>query len=271
MEVFILIIIGIIGGLVAGSMGVGGGIIFTPVLFFLFDEAGIEHSVQWSVASGLLCTFSAALSSTIRQAINKNIYLKEGIYLGFFGIIGVSLGKWILTSGYYQREQFVVFFSLILFYAAFMMFSKGRNRNDESNNSHTVFDAKSAFMTGGIGGSIATLAGVGGGIIMIPIINVLCKQPFRKTVSISHLGMCFLISVGLILLGTEDVSTSGISAYHVGYIDIGAALPLAFGGAFGANFGTIINHKIHRKYLQWGFTILATSMACSLLWSVFGS
>ncbi len=67
MEIVILIIIGIVGGLVAGSMGVGGGIIFTPVLFVLFDEAGIENSVQWSVASGLLCTFSTALSSTIRQ------------------------------------------------------------------------------------------------------------------------------------------------------------------------------------------------------------
>ncbi len=196
--------------------------------------------------------------------------MKEGIYLGFFGIIGVSLGKWVLTSGYYQREQFVIFFSLILFYAAFMMFNKGRNRNDESHDSDTVFDAKSAFMTGGIGGSIATLAGVGGGSIMIPIMNVLCKQPFRKAVSISHFGMCILISVGLILLGTEDVSTSGISAYHIGYIDLGAAFPLAFGGLIGANFGTIINHKIHRKYLQWGFTILATGMASRLLWSVFG-
>lgn len=87
--------------------------------------------------------------------------------------------------------------------------------------------------------------------------------------SISHLGMSILLFVGLIQLALVDVKIVGISPYHLGYVDIGAAFPLALGGLFGANFGTIINHKINRKYLQWGFAVLATMMAFRLLWGVF--
>jgi len=250
-------------------MGVGGGIIFTPVLFFLFEEADIENSVQWSIASGLFCTFTAAVMSTIRQRINNNIFYKEGILLGLFGAVGISIGKWVLTSGYYEREQFVVFFSIILFYAAYMMFKRGRDKGIEADREYAEFGARSAFVAGGIGGTIASLAGVGGGGVMVPIMNLIYKQPFKKAVSISHLGMSILILAGLIQLAMVEVSGSGLSPYYLGYVDIGAALPLAVGGLIGANFGTIINHKINRKYLQWGFAVLATVMAFRLLWGVF--
>lgn len=268
MELLLLILVGIVGGLIAGSMGVGGGIIFTPVLYFLFDEAEVENAVQWSVASGLLCTFTAALSSTIRQGIRKNLYIKEGIFLGIFGAIGISGGKIILTSGFYQREQFAVLFSVVLFYAAYMMFKRGRNQKEDSANGQP-FGTQGSLVTGLVGGTIASLAGVGGGGVMVPMMNLIYKQPFKKAVSISHLGMTLMILAGLAQLAQIDVTESGLSPYHLGYIDVGAALPLAVGGLGGAYFGTILNHKIEPKFLQWGFALLATVMAFRLLWSVF--
>lgn len=268
MEPIYLILIGVLGGLIAGSMGVGGGIIFTPVLYFLFESEGIENSVQWSISSGLLCTFVAASTSTIRQAIHKNLFIKEGVLLGIFGALGISLGKQILTSGFYQREQFAVLFSLVLFYAAFMMFKRGKTIDDELNVD-LEFSKQGTIITGGIGGVIASLAGVGGGGVMVPIMNLIYKVPFKKAVSISHLGMTILIFTGVVQLALEPINLSGMSPYYFGYVDVGAALPLAFGGLIGANFGTVLNHKINRQYLQWGFAILASAMAVRLLWGSF--
>ncbi len=271
MEPFILLIIGVFGGLIAGSMGVGGGIIFTPVLYFLFDEAGVENPVQWSVASGLLCTLFASVSSSVRQYLNKNLYIKEGLMLGVFGAIGISIGKWILTSEYYDREQFVIIFSAVLFFAAYMMFKRGKISQELTEAESDIdFKTKSAGTSGLSGGLVAALAGVGGGGVMVPIMNLVYKQPFKKAVSISHLGMCVLITTGLIQLALVDVHNQGISPYNLGYIDIGAALPLAIGGLVGANFGTILNHKLKQQYLQWGFAVLAVIMASRLLWGVFG-
>ena len=80
----LLLILGLLAGLIAGLFGVGGGIIFTPVLFFLFEEAGIEHAVPWAVASGLMCTWITALASVYRQYREQHLFIKEGLLLGFF-------------------------------------------------------------------------------------------------------------------------------------------------------------------------------------------
>lgn len=269
MEIFILILIGIAGGLIAGMMGVGGGIIFTPVLYFLFEHAEVANPVQWSVASGLFCTFVAASSSTVRQATNKHLFVKEGLLLGAFGAAGITLGKLVLTSGYYNHREFAVFFSLILFYSAYMMFRRGADKTSEYKRKFGELSPKAAFVSGGIGGFVASLAGVGGGGVMVPIMNIFFKQPFPKAVSISHLGMTLMITVGLIQLLLQPVDTAGISSYTFGYVDVGAALPLSGGGLIGALVGTNLSRKINRSYLQWGFALLATIMGGRLLLSVF--
>lgn len=269
MEFFVLLIIGLIAGLIAGLMGVGGGIIFTPVLFFLFEGAGVEQSVQWSVASGLFCTLIAAGSSTVRQYLQNNIFWAEGIKLGVLGALGITLGKLVLTSPYYSREEFVLFFSLILFYAAYMMFQRGKDASKESERSFSKLRLPQLLVTGGFGGFIASLAGVGGGGIMVPIMNLFYKQPFRKAVSVSQLGMVILILAGVIQLALSEVSSSGLTQFTLGFVDFGAAGPLAIGGLIGGFGGAYLNHKINRKYLQWGFAVLAVVMAGRLLTSVF--
>lgn len=61
-----------------------------------------------------------------------------------------------------------------------MMFKRGNDTSDESNMVFNGFKLKAAFITGGVGGTIASLAGVGGGGIMVPIMNLIFKQPFKK-------------------------------------------------------------------------------------------
>ena len=269
MSAIILVVIGLFAGLIAGLMGIGGGIVFTPVLYFMFDNAGIENPVQWSVASGLLCTFVTASSSSIRQVLNKNIYVKESLLLGVFGGIGISLGKLVLTSGYYNREQFAVVFSSMLFYVAFMMFRKGKSKVAELPVDEAILNVKAAFLSGGIGGFVASLAGIGGGGIKVSIMNIGFKIPFIKALSISHLGMVLMIGIGLAQLAFSDVATPGISEYSLGYIDFGAALPLVIGGLFGAYAGAYLNPKLPRRILQWSFALLAVVMGSRLLLSVF--
>lgn len=269
MELILLLLIGLVAGTIAGLMGIGGGIIFTPVLFFLFEEAGVENSVQWSVGSGLFCTLIAAGSSTVRQYLQQNIFWKEGIKLGLLGAVGITVGKFVLISSYYNREQFVVFFSLILLYAALMMFKRGKDTSNESDRIFSELKFPQLFITGGIGGFVASLAGVGGGGIMVPIMNLFYKQPFRKTVSVSQLGMTILITSGVIQLSLAENASVGITDFTLGFVDYGAALPLVIGGLIGGFGGALLNHKINRKYLQWGFALLAVIMASRLLLSVF--
>ncbi|SMO77662.1 sulfite exporter TauE/SafE family protein [Gracilimonas mengyeensis] len=268
LELFLLLLLGLFAGVLAGLLGIGGGIIFTPVLFFLFEGAGVENPVIWTIASGLFCTFVAASGSLVRQYVQKNVFWKEGLILGLMGAIGISVGKLVVTSSYYSRKEFVIFFSAILLYAAYMMFGRGKDKSDEYDRKFQPMKLKQSFVTGGIGGFVAALAGVGGGGVMVPIMNLFYKQPFRKAVSVSHLAMIIMVTSGWVQLAIEPGAVSGLTGYSIGFVDFGAALPLSLGGLIGGFGGAFLNHKIKRKYLQWGFAIMAIAMAARLLWSI---
>tara|TARA_R100000908_G_scaffold45503_4_gene21729 strand:- start:19471 stop:20283 length:813 start_codon:yes stop_codon:yes gene_type:complete len=267
-ELLILLLIGLAAGILAGLLGIGGGIIFTPVLYFLFEGAGVEDPVIWTIASGLFCTFVAASGSLVRQYMQQNIFWGEGIKLGLMGAVGVFVGKQVLTSAYYSQTEFVIFFSAMLLYAAYMMFGRGKDKGDEYDRQFEPMQLKQSFVTGGIGGFVASLAGVGGGGVMVPIMNLFYKQPFRKAVSVSHLAMIIMVTSGWGQLALEPGAISGITEYTIGFVDFGAALPLSAGGLVGGFGGALLNHRIKRKYLQWGFAILAIAMAGRLIWGI---
>lgn len=267
-EIAILLLIGLAAGVLAGLLGIGGGIIFTPVLFFLFEGAGVENPVLWTVASGLFCTFIAASGSAIRQYVQDNMFWSEGLLLGMMGAIGVFAGKQVITSEYYNRTEFVIFFSIMLLYVAYMMFGRGKDKNDEYDRDFKKLAAGQSFVTGGLGGFVAALAGVGGGGVMVPIMNLFYKQPFRKAVSVSQLAMTLMVTTGWMQLALEPGAVSGITDFTMGYVDFGAALPLSLGGLVGGFGGAFLNHKINRKYLQWGFAVLAIVMAGRLIWGI---
>lgn len=270
---FILLLLGLLAGLIAGLFGVGGGIIFTPVLFFLFEQAGIPNSVPWAVASGLMCTWITSLASVVRQYKQHHLFVKEGLLLGFFGALGISLGKWVLLSPYYSRTEFIVVFSILLFYSAVLMFIRGRKTDTHTDASaeasSPTFSPKQASVTGLIGGGIASLAGVGGGGTMVPIMNLFYKQHFRKAVSISHLGMFSMITVGVLQLMAEHPALTGarqsLTQWTLGYVDLGAVNSMGWTALLGAYGGAWLNHKIPRHYLQLGFGLLALAMGTRLL------
>ena len=269
----LLLILGLLAGLIAGLFGVGGGIIFTPVLFFLFEQAGIPNSVPWAVASGLMCTWITSLASVVRQYNQQHLFIKEGLLLGFFGALGISLGKWVLLSPYYSRTEFIIVFSSLLFYSAVLMFMRSRKTETHTEataeGSSPLFSPKQASVTGIIGGGIASLAGVGGGGTMVPIMNLFFKQHFRKAVSISHLGMLTMITVGVLQLMAEQPELNGsgqsLTQWTLGYVDLGAVNSMGWTALIGAYGGAWLNHKVPRHYLQLGFGLLALIMGTRLL------
>lgn len=268
LEILILLLIGLAAGILAGLLGIGGGIIFTPALYFLFDGAGVENPVLWTVASGLFCTFIAASGSTVRQYLQDNIFWGEGLKLGLMGAVGVYLGKLVITSPYYNRTEFVIFFSIMLLYVAYMMFGRGKDKKDEYDREFEKLGISQTVTAGVLGGFVAALAGVGGGGVMVPIMNLFYKQPFRKAVSVSHLAMILMVTSGWLQLAFEPGAISGITEFSVGYVDFGAAFPLATGGLIGGFGGAYLNQKIKRKYMQWGFAVLAVAMAGRLIYSI---
>ncbi len=269
MDILILLFLGIIAGIVAGLFGLGGGILFTPILFIVFSDAGIENPVVLTIGSSLFCTFIAAFGSSVRQFQQQNFYWWDGIKVGVMGAGGVYLGKLVITSPYYSQQEFVIFFSLLLSYVAYMFYRRGSRRQKDIEQSDVPITFSQSFATGGLGGFVAALAGIGGGGVMVPLMNLLFKKSFIRSVSISSLAIVLISLSGWIQLGYTGNDIGTLTEFHWGYVDFGAAFPLAVGGLLGGFFGALFNLKIGRRYLQYAFSILAIVMALKLIIEVF--
>jgi len=269
MELVILFFLGIIAGIVAGLFGLGGGILFTPILFVVFSDAGIHNPVVLAIGSSLFCTFIAAFGSSVRQYNQQNFYWKEGLKIGVLGAFGVTLGKFVITSAYYSKQEFVIFFSLLLVYVAFMFYRRGSQQSSNIENDELPVSWLQSIVTGGLGGFVAALAGIGGGGVMVPLMNLLYKKEFAKSVSISSFAIVLISFSGWMQLAFSGSGVEALTAFHLGYVDFGAAFPLAAGGLFGGFLGAFLNFKIDRRYLQYAFSVLAIVMAIKLITEVF--
>ncbi|MGM0545828.1 MAG: TSUP family transporter [Bacteroidota bacterium] len=269
MEIFILLLLGILAGVVAGLFGLGGGVLFTPILFIVFSDAGIENPVVLTIGSSLFCTFVAAFGSSVRQFQQQNFYWWDGIKVGLMGAGGVYLGKLVITSSYYSQQEFVIFFSLLLIYVAYMFYRRGSRNKQQIIQNNTALTLPQSFTTGGLGGFVAALAGIGGGGVMVPLMNLFYKKSFIRSVSISSLAIVLISLSGWVQLGFTGNNIGALTEFNWGYVDFGAAFPLAAGGLLGGFLGALFNLKIERRYLQYAFSLLAIGMAAKLLTEAF--
>lgn len=265
----LLLIIGILTGILAGLFGIGGGVLFTPVLFFIFSGmTEVQNPVAWTIGTSLFCTFAAAFSSSVKQFQQHNSFIREGVMIGLFGAIGVYFGKLIVTSPYYTAEIFVIVFSALLLFVAFKFISRGRIRPEKEVDEIRV-GKRTSLVTGGIGGFVASIAGVGGGIVVVPILNLWYSIPMAKSVSVSSLAVLIISFSGWMQYAFLSGIADTTRAWSIGYVDFGTGLPLIIGALIGGVLGVMIAKKVNQRKVQILFAIFTGVMAVVLLWRQF--
>jgi len=266
MEFLIMLVLGFVAGILSGLLGIGGGMIFTPVMFYLFQFYGVGEPVKWTIGTSLFCSFTSALSSVVPQLHKFRLYLREALWLSLFGVVGTWVAQQIVNSGYYDRGPFAVLFSLVLFYTAWRFFAYN-NSSIEQKRLHRprAMGAKDHAIVGGSAGLVSSLVGIGGGIVVVPFMTLMYHQHIRKVTATSSVVVVLLALAGWFQLAILDAG-KGISAYSIGYVDIGAALPLVIGSFAGALFGLRIAVHVNRKRLQQIFGVLAVLLGLKLWW-----
>lgn len=267
MIILLLLVVGVITGILAGIFGIGGGTLFTPVLFLLFNATGIEQPVPWTIGTSLFCTFSAAFSSSIQQFHQHNSFLREGVKVGLFGAVGVYLGKQIVTSPYYTEPIFVSFFAVILMSVSYMFFKRGHSDRKIRQNSKLI-DLRKSSLTGLGGGFVAALAGVGGGVVVVPVLNLWYKVVISKAISISSLAVLIISLSGWMQFAFLSGTPNGATGYTVGFVDFGTGLPLILGAFVGGFIGVRIGGEFSQSLLQKLFSGLAVIVAVLMIASV---
>ena len=227
----ILLLIGAIVGYYSGLIGTGGNIILIPVFDILFHYLKIPETeiVKFIIAHSFFITAFTGLSVSYKQFKAKNLHVKEVLFISIAGMItAFFMTEFIKNGNWYHKSDFdLVFFTLLLILAIRMLFFKQPPPPINDNHLNKPYFP----IIGIVAGLISSLSGLGGGIIVIPILTDILKTPLKKASS---------ISIGVVAMLALPISASYLSIdarsamQHVlpaqlGYISMFIAAPVLIG------------------------------------------
>lgn len=255
-----LLLLGAGSGVLAGLLGIGGGMILVPFLTFLLLRAGVpaEHVVHASIASSLAIIMFTSISSMRAHhkagAVKWDVvrWLAPGILLGT--LLGSKLVSFLPT-----RE-------LALVFGGFVLFSAYQMIRDKKPKPTRVLPGRSGMVgVGTVIGSASSIVGAGGGFLSVPFM-IWSNVPIRNAVATSAaLGFPIAVfaSVGYVVHG---LNLQGMPAGSTGYIFWPAVALVASMSVLTAPRGAKLAHSLPVAKLKRIFAVLLTFLALSMVY-----
>ncbi len=265
--IFSLIILGMFIGLISGLLGIGGGFILVPVLIYLFDFMGVpdDISVKMAVGTSLFIIFLTSIAGTHKHSLNKNIVWRCSVILGLFGIIGSVVGVKIVVnylSGNLHKALFgifLIFISLYILHRNFKSKNKLERKNDEMddssdcginyNGSDYSIDYKNVGIVGFLTGLLSSIFGIGGGIIVVPFLNLFLKFPIKLAIGTS-LGMMIIVSFTGLLGYIFSPYPFEHNLYNIGYVSLLTGLIISPTAMLFSKYGAKLAYGIKPDILR---------------------
>ncbi len=229
--IILLIMLGSLAGFLAGLLGIGGGIIFVPMLLWAFHVAGVAPDVivHAAFATSLAIIIPTATSSTLGHRKRGNVDWHYVLHLGIGGIVGAVLGASLaaMLSGHWLKTLFGVMQILV----ALKLYLFRPHLPPERNDKVSTF---ALLSVGLIGGAFSAFFGIGGGIIAVPLMVILLQLPIHQAVGNSSALIVISAIAGVLSYVHHGWDVPNLPPFSLGYVNNLAALlvaPFAMGSA----------------------------------------
>ncbi len=255
---------GAIAGILAGLLGIGGGLVIVPVFVFVlpFLGASYEHIMNIALGTSLATIIFTSISSmrahNSRGAVRWDIFrtITPGILGGTF--IGALSTAWMPTN--ILKGIFLVF----LYYAAGNMLFGGKPKP-----SRQVPGAAGMVSAGGIIGFISSLVGIGGGTLSVPFL-AMCNVEIHTAI-----GTAAAIGLPIALAGTAGNiwggwGISGLPDFSLGFIYLPGLIGIVSASMCTAPLGAKFAHRLPVAKLKKIFAVLLLVVATRMLLSLLG-
>ncbi|GAA5129848.1 sulfite exporter TauE/SafE family protein [Alloalcanivorax gelatiniphagus] len=245
-----LLATGVIAGVMAGLLGVGGGIVIVPVLYHLFTLLGVDESVKMHVAVGtsLATIIPTSIMSSRAHASKGNLDFSLLKTLGPALVVGVLIGTWL--SGYLGGTALTAIFAAVALLVAANMAFRTKGVALADHLPPTPFKQ----LIGTVIGGFSTLMGIGGGTLTVPILT-LFNYPIHKAVgTAAAIGLFISVpgAIGFLLHGMDD---PGRPPFTVGYVNLIGFILIVPMTMLMAPVGARLAHAINATRLRQAFAL----------------
>jgi hypothetical protein len=257
----ILALTGCFIGFASGFFGVGGGFLMVPVQFWLLTSLGVDPTLAIRVAFGtsLAVVLPTAFSSAYGHYCRQCVLVKPLILMLVPGIIGGFIGA-AISSHAPGRILELLFGAVLILAAVRMYFSHASCKDNRVPDSLLVY-APWGFVFGLVSGML----GIGGGIVMVPVMTTILGYPIRQAIGTSTAFMLCSSVGGVISYIINGLSVPGLPPFSLGYVDIAFWAVLAVVSVPVAQLGVRAAHRIPPDRIRILFILLMVVMGVHMI------
>ncbi|WP_404401575.1 sulfite exporter TauE/SafE family protein [Idiomarina seosinensis] len=251
---------GVVAGLLAGLLGIGGGLVVVPLLIYLLPIIGVEPqlvvptAIATSLATICMTTASAAISHS-RTGLMARFWLLR-VLPGLS--VGALMGAYLVTV--VSPDSLRIIFAVVLVLLSIRMMLPAPQGEPRTTVSKRLLAIGATLI-----GTISGLVGIGGGALTVPFLQRV-RLPVHQAIAISSLGS-FVIGCSSVVMfiAIGWLSEDNGSSNALGLIHLPAWLAISITSVLMAPVGAKLAHKLPVKLLRRFFAAFLIVVAANLL------
>lgn len=254
---------GVVSGIAAGLLGVGGGAIIVPALSTALSLLGYGGDVVQHVAVGTSLAIIIPTGIMSARAHHKRgaLDLKVLWLWAPFIVVGTFVGG--LMAGYFSGNVLRIVFAVMAFIIAANIVFGFQTRL----MGHLKGSALTHRISAVVVGFISALMGIGGGSLTVPTLVAFGATMHAAVGTSAAIGVAIAVSgtAGFIISGW---GVEGLPPLSLGYINVLSMVLVATLAAVFAPFGAALAHKLDQKALKYVFATFLVVVGLNMLWKV---
>lgn len=258
-EILLYLLTGAVAGLSAGLLGIGGGLIIVPILFFVFSHQQVpaENVMHMALATSLATIIITSLSSARAHHKRGAVLWPVVVSLSPGIVIGAWLGAMVasaLATGV-LRPVFGIFELLVAIHLLV----------NYKPPTHTPSISRARSMVGGtVIGSISSIVGIGGGTLTVPFL-LWHNISIRNAVA-SSAACGFPIAVaGTAAYVVSGWNAEGLPHWTLGYVSLPAFALIILTSIVTAPAGAALAHRLPERTLRILFALFLFALSMKML------
>jgi len=254
----VLAIAAAVAGFMAGLLGVGGGIIMVPALYYAFTVLGYDISTKMhlSVGTSLAIIIPTSLISAKTHMEHNAVDFKMVKSFGLFILIGVIAGTFLVVN--LKTPNLILFFSIFAFITGlFFIFLREQLVENPKKISEIVKNISGIFI-----GFISVPLGIGGGSLMVPFMRTIGYDLRKSIGTAATTGILIAVSGTITMIISGKIINNINTPFSFGYINLLGFVVFVPVTMIMARLGAKAVYKIDKKILSkiFGIFLLIVSI-----------
>ena len=242
----VLAIAAAVAGFMAGLLGVGGGIIMVPALYYAFTvlDFDIVTRMHLSVGTSLAIIIPTSVISSKTHMEYDAVDFKLVKSFGIFIVLGVIGGTFLAVN--LKTSTFVLFFSVMAFIVGlFFIFFREKVVENPKKIKDSIKN-----ISGIIVGFISVLLGIGGGSLMVPFMRTFGYDIRKSIGTASAIGFLIALSGTITMITGGKIVGNVNTPFSIGYINLLGFIVFVPVTMLMARIGAKAVYKIDKKLLS---------------------